>query len=145
MTTIAWDGEQLAADKQSTLQNLKRMTTKIHRVGDELFAMVGSGSHCFAIFEWLKSDRDPAKWPKGTDEDSSGDIIQFTKAGVFVWVGYGFPTPQPIEGKFMAFGCGRDFAMAAMHLGRSAREAIEIASLYDINTGMGIDVLELDN
>lgn len=34
-------------------------------------------------------------------------------------------------------------AVAAMHLGKSAREAVEIACLYDMNCGNGIDTLEL--
>lgn len=143
MTVVAWDGTTLAADKQSTLQNLKRTVTKIHRIRGELFAMTGASAHCYAMLEWFKGDRDPAKWPRQPDDDNCGDIIQFTRAGVFSWIGHGLPTPVPLEDKFMAFGCGRDFAIAAMHLGKSAREAVEIACVYDTSCGNGVDVLTL--
>lgn len=39
-------------------------------------------------------------------------------------------------------GSGRDFAIAAMHCGKTAREAVEIASLYENGCGNGVDVLE---
>jgi ATP-dependent protease HslVU (ClpYQ) peptidase subunit len=143
MTVIAWDGATLAADKQSTAQNLKRTVTKIHRIRGELFATTGAGAHCCAMLEWFEGDRDPAKWPRQTDDDNYGNVIQVTRNGVFQWYGNGLPVPEPLEDKFMAFGCGRDFAIAAMHLGKSAREAVEIACVYDINCGNGVDVLTL--
>ena len=37
----------------------------------------------------------------------------------------------------------RDFALAAMHLGKSAREAVEVACALDVFCGNGIDTLEL--
>lgn len=145
MTTIAWDGHSLAADKQSTSYGMPRTVTKIHRIKGELFAMSGGGIHCQALIAWFKGERKASDWPKQPDDEDCGNIVQVTKNGIFIWSGSAGPTPEPLEDKFMAFGSGRDFAMAAMHLGKSAREAIEIASLYDINTGMGIDVLELHN
>ncbi len=145
MATIAWDGKTLAADKQSTSYGMPRTVTKIHRIGDELFAMSGGGIHSQALIAWFKGERKAGEWPKQPDNEDCANMVQITKDGVFVWSGSGLPTPEPLEDKFMAFGSGRDFAMAAMHLGRGAKEAIEIASLYDINTGMGIDTLELSS
>lgn len=143
MTTIAFDGVTLAADKQSTSHGMARTVTKIRRIRGELFAMSGGGIHCQALMKWFEGSRNPSEWPKAPDDESCGNIIQVTKAGLFVWSGAGLPHPEPLEDRFMAFGSGRDFAMAAMHLGKSAKEAIEIASIYDIATGMGIDTLTL--
>lgn len=143
MTTIAWDGKTLAADKQSTSYGMPRTVTKIHRIRGELFALSGGGVHCHALLEWFKGERKPESWPKQPDDDNCGCVIQITKDGIFAWSGSGLPHSEPLEDKFMAFGSGRDFAMAAMHLGSDAKSAIEIACIYDINSGMGIDTLEL--
>lgn len=144
MTCIAWDGKTLAADKQSTSHGMRRTTTKIHRVSDGMIAMCGGGAHCYALLAWFKSQRNPEEWPQCTDEDSSGSVIHFTRDGVFVYNGAGFPCGEPIEDKFIAFGCGRDYAMAAMHLGRTAIEAVEVACVFDTGCGMGIDTLEFE-
>lgn len=143
MTTIAWDGETLAADKQSTSHGMPRTVTKIHRIRGELFALSGGGVHCRALLKWFEGSRNPSEWPKAPDDEDCGNIVQVTKEGLFVWSGSGFPHAEPLEDKFLAFGSGRDFAMTAMHLGRSAKEAVEIASIYDISTGMGVDTLTL--
>ena len=42
---------------------------------------------------------------------------------------------------FYAVGSGRDFAIGAMHCGKTPAEAVEIASKYDLKTGMEIDVV----
>ena len=51
--------------------------------------------------------------------------------------------PFPITSAFHAAGSGRDFAMAAMHMGKTAREAVELACLYDIYTGGPITEITL--
>ena len=48
---------------------------------------------------------------------------------------------QKVEDQFAAWGSGRDFALTAMHLGKSAREAVEIACLFENGCGNGVDVL----
>jgi ATP-dependent protease HslVU (ClpYQ) peptidase subunit len=45
---------------------------------------------------------------------------------------------------FHALGSGRDFALAAMYLGKNAREAVEIAMEFDLETGKGVDCLEVE-
>jgi ATP-dependent protease HslVU (ClpYQ) peptidase subunit len=142
MTVIAWDGRTLAADKQSTSYGMRRTTTKIYRVSDGLIAISGSGCHGHALFAWFKGDRDLATWPRQTGEDF-GSIVHITKAGVRVYAGDLPAHGEPIHDKFIAFGAGRDYAMAAMHLGCDARRAVEVACVFDTSCGMGIDTLEL--
>lgn len=142
MTVIAWDGKTLAADKQSTSNGMARTTSKIHRVRDGLLALTGAGGHGYALLAWFNGARDPAAWPRVQDAEDEGSVIHFTRDGVFVYGGNGCGVGEPVEDPFIAFGSGRDYAMAAMHLGKSPREAVEIACLFDINCGCGIDVLE---
>jgi ATP-dependent protease HslVU (ClpYQ) peptidase subunit len=61
-----------------------------------------------------------------------------------VYNGAGVGTGEPVEDPFIAFGAGRDYAMAAMHLGCDAHRAVEVACVFDTGCGMGIDTLELD-
>jgi hypothetical protein len=46
------------------------------------------------------------------------------------------------EDDFVAVGSGRDYAMAAMALGHTARVGVEIASRFDPGTGNGVDELQ---
>jgi hypothetical protein len=51
--------------------------------------------------------------------------------------------PWICEDKFYAAGCGRDSALAALHLGHSAVEAVEVTSKIEAHCGMGLDVIDL--
>lgn len=55
---------------------------------------------------------------------------------------YEAEVPFIVEDRVFATGSGRDYALAAMHCGKSAKEAVEIAAFFDINTGKGIDVFK---
>ncbi|OBR52335.1 hypothetical protein A6456_10570 [Paraburkholderia tropica] len=60
-----------------------------------------------------------------------------------VWL-YGCSAyPFQMEDPFHAIGSGRDFAMAAMWLGKTAVQAVHVASQFCSGCGMGIDALEL--
>lgn len=143
MTVIAWDGKTLAADKQSTSNGMARTTTKIHRVRDGLLALTGAGGHGYALLAWFNGVRDLSDWPRTRDADDEGSVIHFTRDGVFVYGGNGCGVGEPVEDAFIAFGAGRDYAMAAMHVGCDARKAVEVACIFDTGCGMGIDTLEL--
>jgi hypothetical protein len=53
------------------------------------------------------------------------------------------PTFMPILERFWSVGSGRDFALAAMALGKTAKEAIELAHMFDASTGDKVDVIEI--
>lgn len=53
------------------------------------------------------------------------------------------PALCPVREKFVADGSGRDFALSAMHLGKSAREAVAFAARFDVYTGGGVDAFDL--
>jgi hypothetical protein len=143
MTVIAWDGKTLASDRQGTSAGMRRITRKIYRVSDGLVAITGGGIHGHQLLDWFRGERNPEKWPtlKG---DEVAYIMHFSTKGVFVYAGDLPPFGEPVLSPFIAFGSGRDYAMAAMHLGKTAAEAIEIANLFDVNCGMGVDTLTLD-
>lgn len=142
MTVIAWDGRTLAADKRVSYGNMSRTTTKIRRVGDCLVGIAGSGSIGLAVVEWLGNGADPAAFPKlQEDADDHANVLVIRPDGcIEEYARTAYPTVY--EDKFAAIGSGRDFAVAAMHLGKTAREAVEVACLFDTGCGNGIDTLE---
>lgn len=139
MTVIAWDGKTLAADKQSTFCGLPRTTTKVHRAKDgSLIGATGTTAVCAALRIWYDAGAVKADFP---DKDKEATLLVAKPDGtLLLWDSN--PTPIVIEDKFHAIGSGRDFAIAALHLGHSAREAVEVACKYDVYCGRGIDELQ---
>lgn len=141
---ICWDGRTLAADKRCCVGGLVRTVTKIHRVGGLLVGGSGELSFILAVVEWVRGGRLAEKFP--ADQRNKDDYQP-----VLVIEADGTPsiyerTPHPIryEDKCCAMGSGRDFAMAAMHLGKTAREAVEVACALDAGCGNGIDCIAHD-
>lgn len=144
MTVIAWDGKTLAADKRMGTE-YPRLTTKIHctPTGDELVGICGFMDHGLHLFQWYIQGRDPATFPTlQADEEKNSELI-IIRPDRTIWSLRGAPLPFRIENETHAVGSGRDFAAAAMYLGHSAREAVEVAIALCGSCGGGIDTLEL--
>jgi ATP-dependent protease HslVU (ClpYQ) peptidase subunit len=144
MTVIAWDGETLAADKQSTGGGFASTVTKIFRVPGGLVGFTGNGSHAQALLAWFRAGCDVEKWPKKGGDDSAGAFFVSACGELRGYSGDDGPHYIVYEDRHLAFGAGRDYALAAMYLGKSAREAVEVACALDNTCGMGIDALELE-
>ncbi len=143
MTTIAWDGKSLAADKLMSQQGLRGVVTKIQRGADgSLIGISGQFSTGLHAAQWVANGADPALMPKTQDTDEWVGIIQIKPDGT-IWKYERGPVPMKIEDCIFAVGSGRDFALAAMYLGKSAIEAVKVAARFDVYTGMGVDVLNL--
>lgn len=142
MTVIAWDGISLASDRLGDQCDLSRSATKIFRFDGGLFGAAGSASKIAHMFEWLKYGADPLTIPSSQMSDDYQSIMVVRNSGE-VWLYAQSPFPYRMEDKFHAIGSGRDFAIAAMHLGKTAREAVEVASIYCLSCGNGIDELRL--
>ena len=143
MTVIAWDGKTLAADKRAVNAGLSRTVTKIRRMGKLLVGASGNASASAELFEWVKRGRKEKDFPKiqsKTDDNASllvidhGRILKYEVS----------PIPIIFEDKFFAMGSGRDYALAAMFLGKDAVYAVQIACLFDVDCGNGIDLLNLE-
>jgi len=143
MTVIAWDGKTLAADKRGTVAGMAYPVTKIYRARGHLVAFSGNAGHAAELLAWFELNGPHAAYPKRPeDEDAAGMLVIDPKGRVLMYSPLS-SLPVLIEAPFFARGAGRDYAMAAMHLGKSAREAVEIACVYDINCGNGVDVFTL--
>lgn len=143
MSVIAWDGKTLAADKRASLGTLIRTTTKIARckhgalagysgaaaAGEELLAWVNDGGHAA---DFPAARRNP--------QAEFALLLLVWQSGE-LWLYENTPYPMKFPPQQFAIGSGRDFALAAMHLGRSASDAVGVACQFDSGCGNGVDTL----
>lgn len=143
MTVIAWDGKTLAADRQGDVAGLKFSTTKIHKIDGWLIGGTGDYDAIQMMVSWFKNGIKADNWPKCQgDEKRYANLLVISPCGrIFRYERE--PVAFEIEDKFFACGSGRDFAIAAMYLGKTAEEAVLIASMFSPSCGQGVDVLML--
>lgn len=138
MTVVAWDGQVLACDRMMTSGGLRQTTRKLFDIEGGAMAFTGSIDSGLALVDWVKNG---GEWPacQKTDDWAQALIVKNGKC-------YGLaqqPFMYEILDPFTSVGSGRDFAIAAMHCGRSAVEAVEVAASYCINCGNGVDWIRL--
>jgi hypothetical protein len=144
LTTIAYDGKTVAADRLAALGGTPTLCCKVAKVDYEgeacIVAATGVSSECQAMLRWAKQGFKSDDKPKVTEST----LLAFFEDSRIVWR-WMDDRPQEmitlIE-SFWSDGSGADYALGAMAYGATAKEALEIATRLDINTGYGIDVLE---
>lgn len=133
MTTIAFDGEHIAAD--SMLSGAYVDTAeKIFKISGGYLMMAGSYSEGLIFKKWCK-DRTKPK-PKLDDFEAleiRGKKVMYYDEGI---------EPIPLKAP-AAIGTGCQFAMGAMLAGATAKEAVKIASKLDEATGGRIKVVKV--
>ena len=145
MTVIVWDGKTLAADKRSESVGLRRTVTKIRRIRGHLVGTAGNAARGRELMGWWEAGADPKAlpaWQQQNDEfvdmvviTPSREVLKFERSGY----------PIHFEDATFAMGSGRDYALAAMHLGCDAAAAVHVASLFDTGCGDGVDMLMLED
>ena len=139
MTTVAFDGRTMAADTLAT-DNwglIEWVNDKILRGPD--FLAGTSGEHG-AIKRWwrvvcgMTLEQLLAYGYPDFDADRNDPAIVLADAAGNIWrhVTGGF---FKVSRGFHAVGSGRDYALAAMHLGKTAAEAVALAMEFDHGTG----------
>lgn len=146
MTTVAWDGRTLAADKQITFGSLALRGRKVFRVPDPdgRRYLVGFAGKAYVIEAMLFWMRNPATSPPrihGDDDihvlivDGRRRLFTINNASL-VWV--------PVSARRYAIGSGADFAEGAMDAGAPAAAAVRIAMRRDVHTGIGVDSVSFE-
>lgn len=143
MTTIAFDGHRMAADTLTADRfGLKLAAHKIYRGPDYL---VGGSGAIGSVVRWWNGvgmywgieqvvRHGYPEWSETADNPclllaGHGGIWEHSQ-GAFL----------PVSRPYHAIGSGRDFALAAMRLGRTAQQAVILAQEFDVNTGGDVDV-----
>ena len=149
MTTIAYRDGVMAADKLAVRQDIKISSCKVHYFDGGLIGFAGNFMDCLHFMDWF-ADKNAEKEPLSfTTYEGAADapdvsaIIAYKDGRVEYWTHH--CQPIPIIDPFIAIGSGAMAAMAAMHMGADALEAIRIASLVDNGTGPTVDMVCLDN
>ncbi len=141
MTIICWDGVTLAADKRAVSAGWKFKVTKIYRIELGLVGVDGAYDVGLSLIKWLESGQDPKDYPEvQKDNDRYAHMLLIAPNKEILRYDRN-PYPYKVEEPYIAAGCGRDFALAAMHLGKTAAEAVEVACHFDAGCGNGIDTL----
>lgn len=145
MTTIVYRDGILAADSRgySGDQTAIGNKMKIHRLADgTIFGIstnnVGGDS---LIKNWIE---DGCKHPENGDvKPDSFSILMIKKNGEVFFANDNYGFSGPLDAPFYAIGSGRKYALAALHLGKSAVEAVEVACIFDLWSGGPVNTKEL--
>lgn len=118
MTVIAWDGRILAVDSQRNSGNHKSAATKIHMIDNKVLACCGSVKDIYAALdyftEWTPEKEKPQINNFGAIMLMNGEAY-FIEESLFEF---------PIESDYAAMGTGEPYAVMALHLRYSAKDAV---------------------
>lgn len=137
MTTIVADRKGMAADKRITGTVAVFKTPKLYRVNGSVIGYAGNVEQALQFIEWR---RHPDTKP--TFSEPSFEILELTSDGRLMWWGSEM-IAVPIEDDHYAIGSGAAYALGAMAAGATVKEAIQIAAMYDANTGTEVQTLTL--
>ena len=142
MTTIAWDGETLAADTQWTFGgDIDAHGVKIVRKGPVLAGASGTTAYCVAFLDWFKSgmvgDAPPCAHPTNSEWSYWGLIIHPPTIMLLMETGW-----IRLAASRYALGSGANFATGAMDHGATAEDAVRIAMKRDSKSGGDVTVLK---
>lgn len=146
MTVIAFDGRFVAADRRMCFGSeiSRRLVTKIHIKDGIVFG--GTGyihgvllAKMIAQFTAVVEEMHTLPWRK----EPGNFIVCDTDGIASVWSEgdqWGHPEQAPC-----AWGQGSDYATGAMHAGKNAIEAVEIACKLDSSCGGGVEFIDLSD
>lgn len=140
MTVIAWDGTNIAADRQGEAGNRRFEVSKLFPQPDgRVLAGSGAFTTVTLMVRWIANGADVESCPTPLPDleacvievrpDRSASIYESGCA-----TGFDLPVGQP-----HTLGVGGNFATAAMHLGKSAADACRVAIDLCPGCGIGID------
>lgn len=144
MTTITYKNGIIAFDSLIVFGNLiiGECEDKVRAfdifIGDTkeqwLVGVSGDAESCEALFDWGSSNFDSSLKPTmPVGEEAILDAFIIKPNGI--WRVDSNLKPYKILNDFDALGSGSQIALGAMAYGATAKEALKIASKYDINTG----------
>lgn len=143
MTTIAFDGNTLAADRAAWSGSVKYTVRKVHRIiapngSVFLVAMCGDGPYAEQVLSWMKGGRHPGTYPND-DNITIGLVIDEQRR---IWrLNAVRLTYSRVLDKIHATGAGQEFAIGALEAGATAKQAVQIAIKRSDYAGLGVDVV----
>ena len=126
-TRVATKQEMHPADRVC----IKDDTKKIFRVGNRYIGVAGTYTAALLAILWMK-DKTKEKPKLEVAKDNEFEAIEIRNGKCFYY------DENLIESKVSApyaIGSGCQYAMAAMYLGKSAKEAVDVAKEFDESCG----------
>jgi hypothetical protein len=138
MTTVAWDSVSLCSDSLMTCDGRRVGTMKkIYRTNFGLVAVSGQVSAVLRVVQWVADGEARLK----PEEDLDFTALWIKHDGTAWGIESDF-NPYPMSGP-CTLGSGGDIALAALTLGKTAREAVELGIKLDCISGGDIQELIL--
>lgn len=136
MTTIAAKAStgEIAADSMVSGDDSFYLVEKLRRGKVSAYGACGDWDKILKFYQVLEF---------GGDLDSDTDVTVLELRHDGIWVYESTIIPARIKNDFWAIGTGANFAIAAMHMGASPREAVAISCLYDTSSHEPIDSIIL--
>lgn len=151
MTVIAWDGNILAADRQSQAGDCRKPVRKIfsHMVNLTercLLGISGDLTVGLEMLEWFKEGAKPEDFRTEWRNTRDGACLFVVRPNKTVWRYESSPYPFQYQelGGVAASGSGDGYALVAMRCGCNAVDAVRHASYVSVSCGMGVDWLDLN-
>ena len=136
MTTVAASltHMEIAADSMCSGADTFYLVEKLRRGKLSVYGAAGDWDKILKFYEALENKGD-------LDSECDVEVLELRADGI--WIYESTIIPARIKNNFYAIGSGAGYALAALHLGKSPREAVEIAALFDPGTRGPIDVMKL--
>ena len=144
MTCIVFSAGVMAADSLLAANGTRHGTMrKIARSPSGTLG--GAGGGCAAVEQFLKQVEAGLLERFALDLDDQGFVGMLAHADGTLHCVSATGLTWPILSGFAAIGTGADVALGALHMGATAREAVEAAIAFDTNCGGAIQIELLDN
>lgn len=134
MTTVIATLDGIYADTLCTY-TVPFKTRKHERIGNSIYAGAGDLDDLLRFFAWRRDGGD------SPTIDDAIDVLEVCSDGIFIW-GKKITRLWVNEDSY-AVGSGSQYAIGAMEMGATPREAMKIASKYDAQTGKQIEYVKL--
>lgn len=125
---------EIAADTMISGEDHHYSTPKLRKLRSSVIGAAGEWKQILEFYKRLKSK-------KALENEADVTAIELRRDGI--WIYESTIIPVRIEQPFFAVGTGAGYAIAAMHLGKTPKEAVEIAALFDPCTRGPISVVQL--
>lgn len=143
MTTIAWDGESIAADRRVCGSSIMSLGKLFKLPDGSVLAGAGDYAEVVEVVAWVMGGCDPDARPRFSENSEGSSLLLARPDGKAYWLTWPYLRQVEINEPFAAEGSGCQFALGAMAMGATARRAVQIAAKFDPFTGGGVNVIKV--
>lgn len=153
MTTITYRDGVMASDTLIVADtDAMGYCDKVFKINGYLVGLAGSKRFVTSFLSWaqksFETDRPLPEMPFWAEhskdhQDGLWGYVVTPDRAIFRYETQGLP--YLVESEYVACGSGREYAMGAMACGKSPKEAVEVAMLFDRGSGGEIRSISLND